>query len=414
MENNHSELGMPQDCRRKHFLDNIRWVTVLLVLFFHVIYYYHAKGGYYGTIGGFKDRQWQDLFMYMIYPWFMMLLFLVAGISSKYSLNRQSDASFLRNRSRKLLLPCTLGLVFVGWVWYYYLVLANGEQSTEEPVFSFLKGIDGLFSLEVKVMRLIGHLWFIVDLWLFSVLIVFVRRIEKGILHKKIGIFFAKHDGEKSIKSLGLNLCIIIGGWILVWASSKFSSLYLFYAYRTFHPINYFTAFLLGYFVFSHDDVQNRVMEMRIPILVLSIIANALFSVKYWKSGTIVNNPQALGSVLGSFYVWMTMLTMLGCFKAWANKTNRFATYMSKASYGMYVIHYLAIAVVGYYTKRYLSLPPWASYAILITAVMFLSALLYEIIRRIPFVRWCVFGMNVRKDNRKPTKTKVKDGILAI
>ena len=131
LENNHSELGTTQDCRRKHFLDNIRWVTVLLVLFFHVIYYYHAKGGYYGTIGGFKDRQWQDLFMYMIYPWFMMLLFLVAGISSKYSLKRQSEASFLRNRSRKLLLPCTLGLVFVGWVWHYYLVLANGEQSTE-------------------------------------------------------------------------------------------------------------------------------------------------------------------------------------------------------------------------------------------------------------------------------------------
>ena len=29
---------------RKHFLDNIRWVTVLLVLFYHVIYFYNAKG----------------------------------------------------------------------------------------------------------------------------------------------------------------------------------------------------------------------------------------------------------------------------------------------------------------------------------------------------------------------------------
>ena len=28
---------------RKHFLDNIRWVTVLLVLLYHVVYFYNNK-----------------------------------------------------------------------------------------------------------------------------------------------------------------------------------------------------------------------------------------------------------------------------------------------------------------------------------------------------------------------------------
>ena len=29
---------------RKHWMDNLRWVTVLLVLFYHVIYFYNNKG----------------------------------------------------------------------------------------------------------------------------------------------------------------------------------------------------------------------------------------------------------------------------------------------------------------------------------------------------------------------------------
>ena len=37
---------------RKHWIDNLRWVTVLLVLFYHVIYFYNNKGVF-GGIGGF-------------------------------------------------------------------------------------------------------------------------------------------------------------------------------------------------------------------------------------------------------------------------------------------------------------------------------------------------------------------------
>ena len=65
---------------RKHWIDNLRWVTVLLVLFYHVIYYYNGKGVV-GGIGGFGGPQYQDFVMYLLYPWFMPLLFLLAPAS---------------------------------------------------------------------------------------------------------------------------------------------------------------------------------------------------------------------------------------------------------------------------------------------------------------------------------------------
>ena len=74
---------------RKHWIDNLRWVTVLLVLLYHVIYFYNNKGVF-GGIGGFGDGpQYQDVVMYILYPWFMPLLFILAGISSRYALERR-------------------------------------------------------------------------------------------------------------------------------------------------------------------------------------------------------------------------------------------------------------------------------------------------------------------------------------
>jgi len=56
---------------RKHWIDNLRWVTVLLVLLYHVVYFYNNKGVF-GGIGGFGDGpQYQDVVMYILYPWFM-------------------------------------------------------------------------------------------------------------------------------------------------------------------------------------------------------------------------------------------------------------------------------------------------------------------------------------------------------
>ena len=55
-------------------------------------------------------------------------------------------------------------------------------------------------------------------------------------------------------------------------------------------------------------------------------------------------------------------------------------------------MHYLVIAGLGYVLKLYTTLPPLAIYIILTIAVFTLSPLMYEIIRRIPFIRWCVLG----------------------
>ena len=85
-------------------------------------------------------------------------------------------------------------------------------------------------------------------------------------------------------------------------------------------------------------------------------------------------------------------LAMMGWFKAKFDRTGAFAGYMTRSSYGIYIVHYLVTASLGYMMKTYTQLPPWSMYSILFVAVLTLSPLLYEALRRIPLVRWCIFG----------------------
>ena len=70
---------------RKHYLDNIRWMTVILVVIYHVFYMFNHIGVL-GGVGPLGSSMYPDIFMYVVYPWFMVLMFLVAGISSRYTL----------------------------------------------------------------------------------------------------------------------------------------------------------------------------------------------------------------------------------------------------------------------------------------------------------------------------------------
>lgn len=67
---------------RKYYLDNIRWVTVVLVVIYHVLYMYNGEAilGGLGKITAL-DVQYYDIFLYAVYPWFMLLLFLISGVS---------------------------------------------------------------------------------------------------------------------------------------------------------------------------------------------------------------------------------------------------------------------------------------------------------------------------------------------
>ena len=75
---------------RRHYLDNIRWITLCFVIIYHVFYIFNSSGVV-SNIGvtGIKEL---DSICVFIYPWIMCLLFVVSGVSTKYSLNNKTGS----------------------------------------------------------------------------------------------------------------------------------------------------------------------------------------------------------------------------------------------------------------------------------------------------------------------------------
>ena len=107
----------------------------------------------------------------------------------------------------------------------------------------------------------------------------------------------------------------------------------------------------------------------------------------------VVNSPLAIA------YAWIACFAILGGAKHWWDKTNGFATFMTKKSFGLYVFHYLALSATAYGLVTYTSLPGIAIYGITGIASFVGGILIYEIISRIPAVRWCVLGIKKEKKN---------------
>ena len=359
---------------RKHWIDNLRWVTVLLVLFYHVIYFYNNKGVF-GGIGGFGDGpQYQDVVMYILYPWFMPILFILAGISARYALEKHSAGEWFKARTRKLLVPGTIGLLVFHWMVGYFNTAVAARDGA-------LDGMPGVAKYLMWALSGTGPLWFIQVLWLLCIVLLIVRALDP------------KDRFWNWCGKAGIVPIILLG--VLFWAGEQTmiknprpeSIDGLLNLYK---PIFYLVPFLLGWFVFSHDEVQEKVAKVWVPLMACAVISGGiLIGTTFGQDNT---TPQYLGSPLNCLYGWLMCLAMMGWFKAKFDRTGPFATYMSRSSFGLFIVHYLVIAAFGYMLKMYTQLPPLAIYAILTVAVFTLSPLLYEVLHRIPVVRWCVFG----------------------
>ena len=355
---------------RRYYLDNVRWMTIVLVVIYHVIYMYNGIVTE-GVIGPFYDKQYQDGLQYILYPWFMILLFIVAGMCSRYYLEKHTVKEFIFSRTRKLLVPCTIGLLVIGWVQGYV------SMSISDAFQTIPDSMPGFVMYFIMVLSGTGVLWFIQMLWLFSMLLAVIRRFEKGKIYEL----------SSRINVIGIMLLMIpvyLSGLIL---NTPIIVVYRFGIYG-------FT-FLLGYFVLAHDEVIDRLSKYSIPLLAAAVILGVTYVVLHYGDNFAV--MPTVNCIPAVAYAWTACLAILASMKKWGNVMPKFASAMSKRSFGLYVFHYLPLSATAYIFHTYTSISAFPAYFLTALAAFLGSFILYEVISRIPFLRWCVLGMKKEK-----------------
>lgn len=355
---------------RKAYIDNIKWVTAVIVVVYHVIYMFNGVTTY-GVIGPFGENQPQDIFQYIVYPWFMLLLFTVSGMSARYCLESHTDKEFIKSRTVKLLVPSTLGLLIWGWVLGYYNTVIAGAY-------------DQISKIPFPIRYIIlcesgcGTLWYIRMLWLFSMILLLIRKVEKDRLYD-------------ICKGAGVPVLLVLSGVIYLSAQILNTPVIVVYRFGI-----YGAGFLIGYFILSHDEVMERLGNKWLIIGLLGITSCIAFVVVY--RGESYPDHYVLDSVICNIYAWMGTLTVLSFMKKWGNYQSGFTKWMCGKSWGLYIFHYLPIAMAAWYlTNASFSFSPLLIY-ILVGAAGFAGGFLIDAaVSRIPVLRWCVMGIRKEK-----------------
>lgn len=358
---------------RKHYLDNIRWITVVLVVFYHVIFMYNGVVTAM-VIGPFHENQFQDRILYMLYPWFMVILFIVSGMSARYYFEKHTIKEFIKDRTRRLLVPATIGLFVFQWIQgYYSMSISNAFETIPEEIPGFVLYL---------IMALSGQgvLWYIQLLWILSMGLALLRKFEKGKLHALCG---------------KANVLVLVALGVAVWVSGLILNMPVIVVFR--FGIYGFT-FFLGYYLFSNDAVIERLSKFWHVLGGAAIVLGVLYAWLYF--GKNYSEVPTVNCVLAVSYGWIAILAIFAGMKKFMDFTNPFMSRMSKKSFGLYVFHYLPLSAVAYYLDRYTQAPAVVCYVLTGVAAFAGGYLLYEMISRIPVVRWCVLGI------KKQTKAK--------
>ncbi|MEM1048187.1 MAG: acyltransferase [Pseudomonadota bacterium] len=163
---------------RRHDIDALRSIAVLLLVVFHTARLFDAEPWH------MKDLSvpyWAaDLIVRILNVWQMPLLFLLAGISAAYALNRRSGWQFLRERAARLLVPLGIGIFVLVLPQVYVERISRGVPLRMSPI-DFEDGLAAFLPTYLSCCYPQAnfswhHLWFLPYLFVYCLPLALVAR----------------------------------------------------------------------------------------------------------------------------------------------------------------------------------------------------------------------------------------------
>lgn len=345
---------------RKHYIDNLRWITLLLLIPYHTAMAWNVWGEPNYII--FEGNRLISSIIVFFSPYFMPLLFVLAGMSTKFALQRRTIKEYLVERTKKLFIPFLFGTItimpimsYIGDVFNYsYNSGFFQHYAVFFTKFTDLTGADGGFSL--------GQFWFLLYLMVISFLAVgIIKLFEKVIPESKKEIPFGL------VLLLGLPLPFLseilsVGGKSLA---------------------EYTYLFLIGYYIFADDKVINKAEQYCWCFFRVGLVASVLNVYLFvWADKEFA----LLNTIAKYISEWVTILALAGLAKRYLNLDGRASIYMRTRSFLFYVYHFIWVVLFQYLLYETIGNSTFVLFVCTIALSYAMTFICCEISIRIPFL----------------------------
>lgn len=335
---------------------------ILLLFPVHTFMIWNDFGSKFYVWGG--GNRWISTLIVLINPWFMPVLFAIAGVCARYSLEKRSPKEFVGERVRKLLLPFVSGMVLLVPIQTLFArKFFDGYEGgiLENLAYFFthvtdLSGYDGGFTP--------GHLWFLLFLFVISLVALLVCKF----------LPYVKVADSVSKINFGLLMGLFVPVWLLYYIGN----------FGGFSLGKNFALYIIGYYVLSNDSVLERLERNFKWIAGIYGVSQLALAIAY-------HQWAFYGDLAVNFVGWSGVLFWFIAGKRWLNRETKGFNYFKKASFPIYILHQSILVAVGYYTLLLCDDLP-LQMAVILVGSFVLTVFCYQVIRHIPYLR-CLFGI---------------------
>ena len=308
----------PNVCNKRiDYIDNLRSITILLLIPYHLAMAYNSWGE--ANYIFFERINPIASIVTFISPWFMPLMFLLAGVSASFSIKKRGYFAFIKERLKRLGIPLIAGILFINPILSFVADKShNGYEgsflehySVFFSKFTDLTGYDGGFTL--------GHFWFIAVLILISCLCC-------GII-KLIDIINSKNVRTVIIAVIALLAIALFDVELL---GKKL-------------PV-YLCVYLLGYYLFSREEAVELLVKFKwifIGVWIAASVTNTILFVyieKYELHNTVCNYLSFAFGVPATFCLGHDYLDF----------SNKLSKFVSRTFYSFYCVHFPIVVLCQY------------------------------------------------------------------
>jgi hypothetical protein len=347
------------------------------------------------TFGWEIKNQEQSLFLSRIiiwlHQWRLPLLFFVSGVGTNFSLTSRGAFRFLGERFVRLFIPLAFAMMFTIPLQVYFEWRQTGRISVSyfdfyPSVWDFIPYPDGSLTW--------SHMWFVVYLFVFTVLLWPLLSIMKiNVIQKAIN----------KLQPLFTNPLVI----------ASIAGLFIFYYIKLyikwpeqqnliadwFNFVFSVTLFFFGFFLTHFNKFWEVCEHHRWYFLSGAAICAWVLIIKFYWPLQLPEEQNELFyvyAICDAIQIWFLIIAAIGFARKHLNFTNGFLKYTTEAVYPFYILHQTIIVVAGYYIVQW-PLPIIAKLLILIFICFISVYMLYEYLIKRSKITRLLYGLKLRK-----------------